>query len=223
MLDHYATNTRATAAVAATLTLAAACWAVSAQQMQGMDMGPDTELGSFGFFMTVWIAMMAAMMLPGAVPALVRRAETGAGSSAVALFVASYLSVWTLVGAATYPLYRPHGTAAAGIVVLGAGVYELTPLKRLFRERCQGELRSGVEFGLCCVGSSLGLMLMLLALGVMNVVWMAIIATLVLAQKLIPPRRAVDVPLALVIVGLGVLILAAPSSVPGLTHLTSSM
>jgi predicted metal-binding membrane protein len=60
-------------------------------------------------------------------------------------------------------------------------------------------------------------MLMLVALGVMSVTWMSVIAALVLAQKLLPPRAAVDVPLALAIVGLGLLIVIAPSSVPGLT------
>ena len=101
-------------------------------------------------------------------------------------------------------------------MVIAAGGYELTPLKRHFRERCRAGVGSGIEFGLCCVGSSIGLMLMLVALGVMSVTWMAVIAILVLAQKLLPPRAAVDVPLALAIIGLGVLIVVAPSSVPGL-------
>jgi predicted metal-binding membrane protein len=60
-------------------------------------------------------------------------------------------------------------------------------------------------------------MLMLLAVGVMSVTWMTVIAILALAQKLLPARAAVDVPLALAVVGLGVLIVIAPSSVPGLT------
>jgi Predicted metal-binding integral membrane protein (DUF2182) len=86
-----------------------------------------------------------------------------------------------------------------------------------FRRRCRESVRSGLEFGLYCVGSSIGLMAMLLALGVMSVTWMSVIAILVLAQKLLPPRAAIDLPLALAIVALGVLIVIAPSSVPGLT------
>jgi len=58
---------------------------------------------------------------------------------------------------------------------------------------------------------------MLLALSVMSVTWMAVIAVLVLAQKLLPAKAAVDVPLALAIVGLGILIVIAPPSVPGIT------
>src|SRR5260370_14920343 len=63
------------AALAAPLGLAAASWVVSARQMNEMDMGVATRLGSFGFFVVLWAWMMAAMMLPGAAPAVVRRAH----------------------------------------------------------------------------------------------------------------------------------------------------
>jgi predicted metal-binding membrane protein len=120
------------------------------------------------------------------------------------------------VGVAVYALYRPHGSFVAGAVAIAAGVYEFTPLKQHFRRRCRGSVRSGFEFGLYCVGSSIGLMLMLVALSVMSTTWMVVIAVLALAQKLLPPRAAIDVPLALAIVGLGILIVVAPSSVPGI-------
>ena len=204
------------AALTSTLGFAAASWVVAVRQMNGMDMGAATGLGSFGFFLALWVSMMAAMMLPGAAPAILRRARAGgARVRAVPLFVGSYLAVWALVGVAVYALYRPHGTFAARVVAIAAGVYELTPLKQRFRRRCRESLRSGFAFGLSCVGSSIGLMLMLVALGVMSVTWMSVIAVLV--QKLLPARAAVDVPLALAIVGLGVLIVLAPSSVRGLT------
>ena len=96
------------------------------------------------------------------------------------------------------------------MAVIAAAVYEVTPLKQHFRRRCRDSVRSGLRFGLCCAGSSLGLMLMLVALGVMSIAWMALVAVLVLAQKLLPAKTAVDLPLALAIAGLGVLILAAP-------------
>ncbi len=205
------------AALAATLGLAAACWVVAVRQMNGMDMGVATELGSLAFFVAVWVAMMAAMMLPGAAPAVVRRARASGRVRAVPLYVGSYLAVWTLVGVAVYATYRPHGTFAAGVVAIAAGAYELTPLKRYFRRRCRESVRSGFEFGLCCVGSSIGLMLMLVALGIMSVTWMSVIAVLVFAQKLLPPKSAIDMPLALAVVGLGIVIVLAPSSIPGLT------
>jgi predicted metal-binding membrane protein len=204
------------AALAATFGLAAASWIAAVRQMNGMDMGVATPLGSFAFFVAVWVSMMAAMMLPGAAPAVLRRAHAG-GVRAVPLFVGSYLAVWTLVGVAVYGTYRPHSSFAAGVVVIAAGLYELTPLKQHFRRRCRESVSSGFEYGLCCVGSSIGLMLILVALSVMSVTWMSVIAVLVLAQKLLPPKVAVDVPLAVAIVGLGILIVIAPTSLPGLT------
>jgi len=210
-------RTPATAgAVTATAALAAASWVVAVRQMHGMDMGVATRLGSFASFLAVWAVMMAAMMLPGAAPAVLRRAQAGGGVRAWPLFIGSYLAVWALAGAAVYALDRPHGPVAAGAVTVAAGVYELTPLKRHFRRRCRDSVRSGFRFGLCCAGSSAGLMAMLVAVGVMSVTWMAVIAVLVTAPKLLPPRAALDVPLGLAIVAFGVLILVDPSPVPGL-------
>jgi len=203
-------------ALTATLGIAAASWVLALWQMNGMAMGVATGLGSFWFFVAVWLAMMAAMMLPGAAPAILRRARAGGGVRAVPRFVGSYLAVWGLVGVAVYVVYGPHGTVAAGAIAIAAGVYELTPLKQSFRRRCRESARSGFEFGLYCVGSSIGLMAVLVALSVMSIAWMSVIGVLVLAQKLLPAKAAIDVPLALAIVGLGVLIVVAPSSVPGL-------
>jgi predicted metal-binding membrane protein len=202
-------------AVTATFGLAAACWVIAIRQMHGMDMGPATELGTFGFFIAAWVSMMGAMMLPAATPALARHVR-GVGLRSAPLFVASYLAVWGVVGLVVYALYRTHGTTVAGTVVIAAGLYELTPVKRHFRHRCQERVRDGLDFGLCCVGSSIGLMAMLVALGVMSGTWMSVISVLVLVQKLMPPRAAVDVALASAIVGLGVLIILAPSAAPGL-------
>jgi predicted metal-binding membrane protein len=202
------------AALTVTLGIAAASWVVALRQMSGMDMGVATQLGSFGFFVVLWVLMMAAMMLPGTVPAVLRRASGQV--RAVPLFVGSYLAVWTLVGLAVFALYRPHGTVTAGVVVIAAGVYEITPLKQRCRQRCRDSIGSGLEFGLYCVGSSIGLMLILVGLSVMSIAWMAIIAVLVVAQKLLPRRAALDVSLALAILGLGVLIMVAPSTIPGL-------
>ena len=192
------------AALSVTLGLAATCWVLAVRQMNGMDMGVATQLGSFAFFAAFWVPMMAAMMLPGAAPAVVKRARASGRVLAVPLFVAAYIGVWALVGVLVYGLYRPHGTAAAGAVVVAAGVYELTPLKRHCRQLCRESVRGGFEFGLCCVGSSIGLMLVLLAIGVMSVTWMVVIAVLTVGQKLLPARAVIDVPLALAIIGLGI-------------------
>jgi predicted metal-binding membrane protein len=148
--------------------------------------------------------------------AVVRCARADGRLRAVPLFVGSYLAVWTLVGIAVYVLYRPHGSYVAGAVAIAAGLYEFTPLKHYFRRRCRESVRSGFEFGLCCVGSCIGLMLMQVALGVMSVTWTSAIAVLVLAEKLIPTNAAIEVSLALAIVVFGILIVIAPSSVPAL-------
>jgi predicted metal-binding membrane protein len=205
------------AALSATLVLAAASWLVAVPQMDGMDMGVATELGSFASFVALWVPMMGAMMLPGAVPAVSSFIRSDGRVLAAPLFAGSYLAVWTTVGLVVYALYEPHGTDIAGALIVAAGVYELTPLKRACRRRCRESVRSGFEFGVYCLGSSIGLMVMLLALGVMSITWMCVVAALVLAQKLLPPRAVIDAPLALTIIAFGVLVVVAPSSVPGLT------
>src|SRR5690349_22847141 len=96
---------RTVAPPAAPRGLAALAWVVTVPQMRGMDMGVATRLGSFAFFVTLWAAMMAAMMLPGLVPAVVRRGRSASPVRAVVPFVASYLVVWTFVGALLYALY----------------------------------------------------------------------------------------------------------------------
>jgi predicted metal-binding membrane protein len=193
-----------TVALAAPLGMAAVCWLIALRQMDGMDIGGSTELGSFALFVGTWLAMMAAMMLPGAVPAALRSAAASGRVAASPLFAGSYLAVWALFGLAVYALYRPHGASVAGAATIAAGVYELTPLKRACRRRCRDSVRSGFHFGMFCVGSSVGLMLVLVARGPMSVIWMAVVGAIVLAQKLLPPRAAIDVPLALGIVGLGI-------------------
>ena len=204
------------AALVATLGLAAGCWFISALQMSGMDMGIATRLGSFPSFLGMWAAMMAAMMLPGAAPAVLSRTGTRGWMRVVPGFLVAYLGIWTLFGVAVYALDRPHGPVVAGAIAIAAGVYELTPVKQRFRRRCRERTCSGLGFGLDCVGSSIGWMLMLVAVGVMSLAWMALITLPILAQKLLPAKAAIDLPVALVIILLGVMIMVDPSLVPGL-------
>ena len=215
-----ATLTRRSAvALAVTLVLGAAAW-VSAirlmdgmDRMDGMDAGPATDLGSFGFFAAAWISMMVAMMLPGAALPVAARVQAGGRAS---VFIAWYLGLWAVLGAVLFAVYRPHGSSVAGAIVIAAGIYELTPLKRRCREACRDGGRNGLEFGACCVASSIGLMAVLVSLGLTSVFWMTLIAVVALGQKLLPLIRAIDVPVAAAIVALGIWIVVAPSSVPGL-------
>src|SRR6476619_4199524 len=97
------------ASLTTTLGLAVGAWVLAVHQMAGMDMGVATDLGSFAFFLAVWVTMMAAMMLPGALPAVRRHAAAAGRLRAVPLFVGSYLLVWAVVGVLLYAGYRPHG------------------------------------------------------------------------------------------------------------------
>lgn len=196
---------------ACVVVLATTCWFASVWQMRGMDMGAATSLGSPASFIGVWMSMMAAMMLPAAVPAILVLMRTDSRLVAGLWFVASYLAVWLVFGIAAYGLYREHGHQTAGGLTILAGLYELTPVKRACRERCRELVRSGGRFGVYCVGSSAGLMLVLLALGVMDVALMAAVTAIVLAQKLLAPRPFLDATLALAIVAFGALVVAAGS------------
>jgi predicted metal-binding membrane protein len=165
--------------------------------MTSMYMGPT---------LAAMVPLMAAMMLPSAVPAIARRAREHDGVLAAPRFAGSYLGTWAVVALVMWLLYRPPGAATAGALIVGAGVYELTPLKRECRRRCRERVRSGLRFGVYCFGSSIGLMLVLVAVDVMSIALMVAIAVVILAQKLLPPHPAVDVPLAVAFVALGVAI-----------------
>jgi predicted metal-binding membrane protein len=203
-------------ALAATLGVAAVCWVIAIRRMSGMDMGVSTRLGSPGSFAVLWLVMMAAMMLPGITPAAVRRARASGRLLAAPLFAASYLAIWAAAGLAVYALDRPHGTVVAGVAAIAAGGYELTPAKRRCRLRCEATVRSGWEFGLSCAASSAGLMLVQVTAGVMSLAWMAVIGSLIAAQKLLPPKAVIDIPVALALVGVGIVMIVEPSAIPGL-------
>jgi predicted metal-binding membrane protein len=220
------------------LAAAAAAWVVTVDRMRGMDAGPGTDLGGLGWFLGVWAAMMAAMMLPSAVPAAAAVARAARAMPTV-LFGVGYLAVWTAVGALAYALFRvvtsldlgrlawdQDGPYAAGAVIVLAGVYELTSLKRHLLRRCRaphdpderGALGAGIANGLSCVGCCLGLMAVLFALGVMSVFWMVVIAGVIFVEKVLPrgPRLTGAVGIGLIVLGIWVGI--SPSTVPMLTE-----
>jgi len=129
------------------------------------------------------VPLMAAMMLPGAVPATVRAARASERPLTAPLFAGSYLVIWALVGLAVYELYMPPAPAVAAVLIAGAVVYELTPQARACRRRCREERRSGVRFAAWCLGSSIGLMAVLVAIDPMSLPLMAAIAAVALIQK----------------------------------------
>lgn len=218
------------------VTGAVAAWAVTVQQMRGMDAGPGTDLGGLGWYLGIWVTMTAAMMLPTAIPAAGQVARLARRDPTVA-FVAGYLAVWTIYGLAAYGLYRflssrdlgwlawnERGPWAVGAVIVAAGIYELTPLKRRSLGRCRSArrpdspVRSGLGHGLDCVGCSGGLMAVLFALGVMSLFWMALVAAVIFAEKVLPHGVRLAGPVALALVVLGIWFGVSPASVPGLTQ-----
>jgi predicted metal-binding membrane protein len=128
-------------------------------------------------------AMTAAMMLPGALPAIVRSARANHTPLAASHFAVSYLVVWFAAGFAIFAVYEPPAPAVAAVVVAAAVLYELTPFARACRRRCHAEVRSGVRFGGWCVGSSLGLMAAFVALDPMSLPLMCAAGAVALIQK----------------------------------------
>jgi predicted metal-binding membrane protein len=215
---------------------AAVAWAVTVERMRGMDAGPGTDLGGLGWYLGIWVTMTAAMMLPSAVPAAGHAARVARPHTTV-LFVAGYLAVWTIYGLVVYGLYRSlssldpgwlawheRGPWVAGGVIVAAGIYELTPLKRRGLRRCRSArhpgspLRSGLAHGVDCVTCSGGLMAVLFVLGVMSLFWMALVAVAIFAEKVLPYGARLATALAAVLVALGVWVGVSPASVPGLTQ-----
>jgi predicted metal-binding membrane protein len=175
--------------------------------MTGMTMGPTSDPG-MSPTLPMMICMMAAMMLPGAVPAIVWRARDRDGALAAPLFAGTYVGIWAVAAVSMWLLYRPPGDVTTGALLGAAGLYEITPLKRACRRRCREHVRSGMRFSFYCFGSSVGLMLVLVAVDVMSVPLMIAIAGVVLAQKLLPPLPALDTPLALALVATGIALAA---------------
>ena len=233
---------RRPALVAALLAAALVAWIVTAQRMYGMDAGPGNDLGAFGWFMGIWVTMMAAMMLPSAVPAVVMFAGLRRGAPAWA-FVVGYLLAWAAVGLAAYGAYRAlrelapavtawdeRGPWIAGGALVVAGVYQLTPFKNACLRHCRaplgfllrsgpgrsGAVRTGLGHGAYCVGCCAGLMLALFALGVMSLVWMAAVAAVILVEKMLPRGEAFARAAAVGLMAAGVWVAAAPDNVPGL-------
>ena len=124
------------------------------------------------------------------------------------------------------------GRWVAGAVLIVAAIYELTPLKDVCLTKCRsplgfllgswrdgraGALRMGAQHGAWCIGCCWALMASLFALGVMSIAWMAFVAALIAAEKTRPWRRVATFGTAGLLLALGVLLIAAPDAVPGLT------
>jgi predicted metal-binding membrane protein len=208
--------------VALLLGLAAVAWAITARQ--AFDMGSMVSgLAQVGqrmpndmaapVFIAMWLAMMAAMMLPTVAPMVLAHhmviSARGEGWLPTAVFVAGYLAVWTAIG--LLPLLAFLGfrnlmdptpgwvTPVAGIVLLAAGIYQFTPWKGACLKACRSPLnfimthdfgrgsraavRAGASHGAWCLGCCWALMSVLVVVGLMNLVWMAGLALVFMLEK----------------------------------------
>ena len=203
--------------------------------MDGMDAGPGTALGGLGWFLVSWAVMMAAMMLPATAPMAVahvaRSARRRRGRATLA-FVAGYLLAWSAAGLVAYALiegvrsldlgflaWDEAGRYVAGGAILAAALFQLTPAKDACLRRCRDPraARNGIEHGVHCVACCWALMAALFALGVMSIGWMAFVAALIAAERLLPSRLMAKQAVAVVLAVLGLAVAFAPGQVPGLT------
>jgi predicted metal-binding membrane protein len=237
----------AAAIVVVLLALALIAWLITERRMAGMDAGPWTDPGPFGFYITAWVVMMAAMMLPSIVPMVLMfsRLKHARSTPAVATsaFVIGYFVVWTASGLVAYALLKAG--QAAGIftwdrfgrpltvgALLAAALYEMTPLKTKCLQKCRsplgfllgswrdglrGAFTMGTRHGAWCLGCCWALMVALFALGVMSLTWMLVVSGLIAVEKLLPWRRVATAGVSVVLLAVAIGVAVAPASVPWLT------
>jgi predicted metal-binding membrane protein len=205
------------------------------RSMAGMG-GTEMGLGPIESFATTWVVMIAAMMLPSAIPVVLKFARTAerrrGWQVATGVLAATYLGVWLIFGVVCYAIYTaarmpwPNQALAVGLALALAGVYSVSPIKRASQARCRelcalhGPLpfnlvRSaavvGVRYGLSCLGCSAALMVAMVLLGMSNLWWAVILAVVVLVYKLAPQlrmRNELVLSAALVALGVAYLLMA---------------
>jgi predicted metal-binding membrane protein len=200
---------RAAREVSLLLAVAAGAWAGTIVLARGMGGMTGTMGLGLGAFAAVWTLMMAAMMLPSVAPTASRyaRAVQTNRTARIAGLAAGYLAVWAAAGLPAYALARlagwltgrhPGAAHVLAVAVFAAcGVYQLTRLKDRCLAHCRAplpqqyashrgrfrDLLAGVHHGAYCLGCCWGLMVILVAVGVMNVAAMVGLAAVVLVEK----------------------------------------
>lgn len=214
--------------------------------MDGMGEMSVAGTMSFAAYLVGWVAMMAAMMFPAISPVvrLYARAAARGAVAPVPVFVAGYLLVWSAVGAPTYLVWRaleePLATGqasagrVAGVVLVVAAAFQLTPLKQTCLRHCRSPmsvfthatgdparsvvaLRIGALHGAYCLGCCWALMAILVAVGTMNLAWMAALAAVIFIEKVAPRGEVFAAVVAVVAAVVGVWLLLDPSTISTLT------
>lgn len=218
----------------------------SATSSMGMDGMADDEALTLGAFLIAWLAMMTAMMFPAISPVvrLYGRAAAAGRVAPLPFFVTGYIAVWASVGLPAYAAWRalsepigdgrPWAARMAGVVLVGAAGWQLTPLKSMCLRHCRspisfflrfgatvtrpvGALRMGATHGLFCLGCCWALMAVLVALGTMNLAWMAGLALLILFERNASFGERVAQVAAVVFVAAGVSLLVRPETLTSIT------
>jgi predicted metal-binding membrane protein len=233
------------------LILAAIAWGVLIWQTHGMNnQGMGLTMGmSAALFIALWAVMMVAMMLPSAAPMILMFSAVYAGKRQKEqpfvptwIFVSAYLLVWILCGALAYPLalgvdklasqsmwIMENAARFGGIILVAAGLYQLSPLKRICLSKCRtplqfiltswrdgygGTFRMGFEHGIYCLGCCWLLFVILFPLGIMNIAVMALVTVLIFAEKAFPIGPRIAQLAALVLIAYGVLVIFMPNFLP---------
>lgn len=242
-------NTERNLILAGLLTLAAAAWALLVLQAQmPMAMTPTAGMEA-PLFLSMWVAMMVAIMFPTAAPMILTfatvqkgRREKGQAFVPTWVFIGAYLLVWTAFGVAAYAAALAaealamnsmwlvdNGGRIGGLLLVLAGLYQLSPLKTACLSKCRtplsfimtswrdgrgGAFRMGIEHGWYCMGCCWLLFLILFPLGVMNIAAMVVLTALIFAEKSLPigPRVAQGAAAALVLYG--AVVMAMPQFLP---------
>src|SRR5919107_5825254 len=194
---------------------AASIGSMQSAAMSGMEMGP---IGEAALFLLAWTAMMVAMMVPATLPLILlyrtiarNRLSLLRAQAGVVIVLLGYVAVWALAGLPVYAynsLAAGAGSLAAlwsALLLIIGGAYQFTPLKRLcqaprsrplfflmhnWRSGASGALRVGMLHGVDCLGCCAGLMVGLVALGMMNLAWMLTGALIIFAEKTLPNSTA---------------------------------
>ena len=240
------------------LVLAALAWgllvwqALRADDGIAMDDGMATGL-TMGMgaplFLAMWVAMMVAMMFPTAAPMILMFVRIAAGKQRrrqpfvpTWVFIAGYLVIWVVFGVLAYLIalgagwvaeesmwLMDHAARVGGLVLVLAGLYQLSPLKHACLAKCRsplafvlqswrdgygGAFRMGLEHGRYCLGCCWLLFVILFPLGVMNIPAMVLITILIFAEKSWPMGRQVARLAAAALVAYGALVLLVPHALP---------
>ncbi|MHB8627506.1 MAG: DUF2182 domain-containing protein [Aggregatilineales bacterium] len=214
------------------------------KNVMGLTMGMDAPL-----FLAIWVVMMVAMMFPTAAPMILmfarvhtNKRERGQPFVQTWVFIASYMVIWTLFGVLAYAFatkienlaqqfawLMDNSSRIGGVILILAGLYQLSPLKRSCLSKCRtpldfvlgswrdgyrGAFRMGIEHGVYCFGCCWLLFVILFPLGIMSVAAMAVITLLIFAEKSLPIGWRIAQMAAIALIIYGILVIIVPGTLP---------